>query len=501
MPKYAEPVAACARKGAATRAAVPQPRHTGPPRGAIWHAIQLRAAQSATPASSAKAANASGLPGPLHAGIERLSGLAMDDVRVHRNSAEPARLGALAYTKGSDIHLGPGQERHLPHEAWHVVQQKQGRVRPTLQMKSGIAVNDEQALESEADAMGAKALAGSAAPPERQTGAPAGSPSQGVIQGKFRFLGVVLEDKNFKDNPVPQRLLAYYQTQSIYDIRDDWDLDLKKPVHLLSAEHVYLLGEYHDKSKWDEQVKEWKGIGKMQEFLKSFPGFDPAKPNKQKQPLESMHAFLLHASLIARSQMLLLEASQTPAAVVEEILWAAGQILASEDSYTLLGKAILEDESEESYEAETNFLEALNAKHFNAVDIAKQLAAKLKTDLAAKSPNAETLNRIKDLKSLLAGETGTFAALATDLAKVIGIAPGSEKGKAVAAEAKSKVAVAPAASAAMGVREEAMAKNINAAERPLLVKIGDGHVENLAKLVAKTVKVRADKTLADYTKV
>ena len=29
---------------------------------------------------------------------------------------------ALAYAQGSDIHLAPGQEQHLPHEAWHVVQ-------------------------------------------------------------------------------------------------------------------------------------------------------------------------------------------------------------------------------------------------------------------------------------------------------------------------------------------------------------------------------------------
>ncbi|MEM7041075.1 MAG: DUF4157 domain-containing protein [Bacteroidota bacterium] len=36
---------------------------------------------------------------------------------------------AHAYDQGTDIHIGPGQEKHLPHEAWHVVQQKQGRVR------------------------------------------------------------------------------------------------------------------------------------------------------------------------------------------------------------------------------------------------------------------------------------------------------------------------------------------------------------------------------------
>jgi hypothetical protein len=106
-------------------------------------------------------ANNTGLPDQLKSGIESLSGLSMDDVRVHYNSSQPAQLNALAYAQGSDIHLAPGQERHLPHEAWHVVQQAQGRVRPTLQMKEGVQVNDDPGLEREADVMGAKALEGS----------------------------------------------------------------------------------------------------------------------------------------------------------------------------------------------------------------------------------------------------------------------------------------------------------------------------------------------------
>ena len=101
--------------------------------------------------------NNTGLPDRLKTGIERLSGMPMDDVRVHYNSPEPAQLQALAYTQGSEIHVGPGQRRHLPHEAWHVVQQKQGRVKPTLQAK-GIPINDDWKLECEADIMGAKAL-------------------------------------------------------------------------------------------------------------------------------------------------------------------------------------------------------------------------------------------------------------------------------------------------------------------------------------------------------
>ncbi|RCW76445.1 DUF4157 domain-containing protein [Pseudorhodoferax soli] len=104
--------------------------------------------------------NETGMPNQLKAGIESLSGMDMSDVRVHRNSDRPAQLNALAYAQGNDIHLGPGQEQHLPHEAWHVAQQAQGRVRPTVQLQGGVGVNDEAALEAEADAMGERARGG-----------------------------------------------------------------------------------------------------------------------------------------------------------------------------------------------------------------------------------------------------------------------------------------------------------------------------------------------------
>ena len=105
-----------------------------------------------------QAANNTGMPNQLKSGIESLSGMSMDHVKVHRNSDKPAQLNAHAYAQGSDIHLGPGQEKHLPHEAWHTVQQKQGRVQPTRQMKENVPVNDDQGLENEADVMGAKAM-------------------------------------------------------------------------------------------------------------------------------------------------------------------------------------------------------------------------------------------------------------------------------------------------------------------------------------------------------
>lgn len=100
--------------------------------------------------------NNTGLPDNLKAGVESLSGFSMDDVKVHYNSSQPATVQALAYTQGMDIHVAPGQERHLPHEAWHVAQQLAGRVEPTTEV-GGMPVNDNIGLEHEADVMGARA--------------------------------------------------------------------------------------------------------------------------------------------------------------------------------------------------------------------------------------------------------------------------------------------------------------------------------------------------------
>ncbi len=118
--------------------------------------LQMKVGLSAGGGKSAPQ-NHTGLPDALRAGVESLSGLSLDDVRVHYNSLKPAQLQALAYTQGSDIHVAPGQERHLPHEAWHVVQQRQGRVKPTSEIE-GTKINADKNLEGEADRMAIKSL-------------------------------------------------------------------------------------------------------------------------------------------------------------------------------------------------------------------------------------------------------------------------------------------------------------------------------------------------------
>ncbi|HAQ18765.1 MAG TPA: hypothetical protein DCR40_05940 [Prolixibacteraceae bacterium] len=153
-------------------------------------------------AEPSRSENKTGLPDNLKSGIENLSGHSLNDVKVHYNSDKPAQLNAHAYAQGTDIHLAAGQEKHLPHEAWHVVQQKQGRVKPTMQMKGNVNVNDDAGLEKEADVMGAKALV--------QAKSISGI---GVAQlGKKKQ--AIKDAKNNNPNGVQHHIRAEYQEQN-----------------------------------------------------------------------------------------------------------------------------------------------------------------------------------------------------------------------------------------------------------------------------------------------
>lgn len=144
-------------------------RHPG--NAAVGRALRLRSTGRAE------------LPAALRARIEHLSGLDMGDVTVRPQSPEPARFGAAALTRGSEIHLGPGQEQHLEHEAWHVVQQKRGAVPPTARM-GGQRANLDARLEVEADRMVGEVRRGRG----DEVGSPARPPGarpQPVLQMRF----------------------------------------------------------------------------------------------------------------------------------------------------------------------------------------------------------------------------------------------------------------------------------------------------------------------------
>lgn len=120
--------------------------------------VQKRSTQKQAEAAKP---NLTGIPLQMKQSFEQSSGLSFDDVRVHYHSALPARLGALAYTQGSNVYVASGQERHLGHELGHVIQQKQGRVRATSEL-GGVKLNTSPAMEREADTLSRQAARGEA---------------------------------------------------------------------------------------------------------------------------------------------------------------------------------------------------------------------------------------------------------------------------------------------------------------------------------------------------
>jgi hypothetical protein len=103
------------------------------------------------------------MPVNVQAKMEGAFNADFSDVKIHEGT-QASEVGALAYAQGSNIHFAPGQydpdsksgQQLLGHELTHVVQQRQGAVKPTTQV-NGVAVNDDPGLEKEADQMGNKA--------------------------------------------------------------------------------------------------------------------------------------------------------------------------------------------------------------------------------------------------------------------------------------------------------------------------------------------------------
>jgi hypothetical protein len=107
------------------------------------------------------------MPDDVQNKMENSFGVDFSDVNIHKDSQQAPRLSALAYTQGNDLHFAPGQynpgskegQELLGHELSHVVQQREDRVKPTTQDK-GMSVNNDPALEKEADEQGKQAAQG-----------------------------------------------------------------------------------------------------------------------------------------------------------------------------------------------------------------------------------------------------------------------------------------------------------------------------------------------------
>ena len=132
-----------------------------------------------------KTASSNGdLPAKVQMKMENAFGQDFSNVNIHKDSKSATDVGALAYAQGNDVHFAPGQfkpntqagQELIGHELTHVVQQREGRVKPTTQAK-GMPVNDDKGLEKEADDMGKMAA-----------------------QGKFENNGKALQKKTVNNN-------------------------------------------------------------------------------------------------------------------------------------------------------------------------------------------------------------------------------------------------------------------------------------------------------------
>ncbi|WP_281987721.1 eCIS core domain-containing protein [Aquimarina aggregata] len=216
-------------------------------------------------------ANNTGLPNNLKSGIENLSGYSMDDVKVHYNSSKPAQLQAHAYAQGTDIHLASGQEKHLPHEAWHVVQQKQGRVKPTRQLKSKVNINDDAGLEKEADVMGEEALRLNT---ETDMAVKSVFATTEMIQRKIKFTEGSGEGIYSKDN-IFAFFSAYLNLEGLEEKQED-------VINLINSEEVH-----HFKNP-EAMIR---SLGPIEKKEKKEPIFfsikGSAERSKEKNPFES----------------------------------------------------------------------------------------------------------------------------------------------------------------------------------------------------------------------
>jgi ribosomal protein S18 acetylase RimI-like enzyme len=104
------------------------------------------------------------LPDAVRSQMEAALGADFSGVRVHVGP-QAERIGAIAFTLGSDVYFAPGRyqpdtmqgQQVLGHELAHVMQQRAGRVRNPL--GAGMAVVQDRALEAEADRLGHRAAA------------------------------------------------------------------------------------------------------------------------------------------------------------------------------------------------------------------------------------------------------------------------------------------------------------------------------------------------------
>ncbi|MCU0288586.1 MAG: DUF4157 domain-containing protein, partial [Acidobacteria bacterium] len=226
-------------------------------------------------------ANPYGIPEPIKKQMESTFQTDFSDVTVTPNSSRAPQLGALAYTQGNEIHFAPGMynphtsagQRLLGHELTHVVQQREGRVRPTGSI-SGKPLNDSTELENEADRMG---IWGSHFSVNHAAGSqPQNTAAQSPIQGVFKKKG----KKNEWEDPGRFK-------DEIFAVIGNKTIDDNKYMILQSANHKVLINQENKEFFMEIKISEDTTENESKKSKKGPAKPSEPKPEKPKMDLTS----------------------------------------------------------------------------------------------------------------------------------------------------------------------------------------------------------------------
>ncbi|MCC5944575.1 MAG: DUF4157 domain-containing protein [Bernardetiaceae bacterium] len=187
-----------------------------------------------------------GLPEQVQTKMESAFNTSFSDVKIHQNSSKASDIGAQAFTQGNNVHFAQAKfnpssqsgQQLIGHELSHVVQQREGKVKPTTQMK-GVAINNDSSLEREADVQGAKAARGESV----QRKAVSGSSSPTHIAQAKPVQMVRERSKNVRENVSPYRKAEGEQYERLVNNKISVR-DLKgrrtSPVHNKTVATLYI---------------------------------------------------------------------------------------------------------------------------------------------------------------------------------------------------------------------------------------------------------------------
>lgn len=177
----------------------------------------------------------SAIPISLQQKAESSLGHDFSQVKVHQNSNKAVQLQAKAFAKGNDIHFAPGQfnpgtsagKTLIGHELAHVAQQREGKVQQTMQQNT-LGINNDIALEREADTRGSAMLSGSQHMRQRRVTTPGNFGN--VIQRDLQVEGGSKKDKESFLKKINKNSGIPFEYDETYHLQKKNEKDTAKKV-------------------------------------------------------------------------------------------------------------------------------------------------------------------------------------------------------------------------------------------------------------------------------